>query len=367
MRQFRIVHTESSLGWGGQEWRVFLELQWMRQHGHQVWLGASPKSQIFARARDEAIPCIPLSFQRWRWPDEILRLAAFFRRKKIEVVNTHSSRDAWLGALAARMVRVPLIIRSRHIEVDYENPFLARVAFEALPDHVLTTSQRIAEKLMQDQGISPHRLTCLPTGVDLKKFYPQPGGLVQKELGLPATTRLVGMVSVLRSWKGHDDFLAAIALLKPTFDVHFVIVGGGPGREYLERRIRETGLEKRVTLLGYREDIPVVLASLAILVLPSTAHEGVPQIILQAQAMARAVIGTTIGGIPEVITDGETGLLVPPQTPAALAAAIQKFLDDPAAAQLTGERARQGVIARHSLDVMGETLEALYSRYLPAD
>jgi len=367
MRQFRIVHTESSLGWGGQEWRVFLELKWMRQRGHSVWLGASPQSQVFARAKAEGIPLIPLSFKRMKWPAEAIRLATFFRRESVEVLNTHSSRDAWLAGAAARLVRVPFIIRSRHIEVDYDNPFLARVAFEAMPDHVLTTSRSIADKLTIEQGISSQRITCLPTGVDLEKFHPQPGGLIQKELGLPPGAALVGMISVLRSWKGHDDFLGAIAQIRDSYpEVHFVIAGGGPGREYLEKRIRETGLEKSITLLGYREDIPAVLASLSILVLASTAHEGVPQIILQAQAMGRPVIGTTVGGIPEVIRDGETGLLVPPHAPDALAAALKRYLDDPAAALALGARAREEIMDRHSLDAMGEKLEALYSRYLPS-
>src|SRR5204862_1422704 len=124
----------------------------------------------------------------------------------------------------------------------------------------------------------------------------------------------VGMISVLRSWKGHDYFLEAAArILKKRQDVRFVVAGDGPRRETIRNQIAALGQQEKILTLGHREDVPNILASLAVLVLPSTAHEGVPQILLQAQAMGKAIVATTVGGIPEVVTDGETGLLVPPK------------------------------------------------------
>jgi glycosyltransferase involved in cell wall biosynthesis len=172
------------------------------------------------------------------------------------------------------------------------------------------------------------------------------------------------MISVLRSWKGHAAFLDAAAQLlkKSACPIRFVIAGDGPGRQELAEKIAQEPWKRHVTLLGYRDDVPNILASLDVLVLPSFAHEGIPQIILQAQAMARAVVATTVGGIPEVVEDGVTGLLVPPRDPDALAGKIQSVLDDPALRTRLGEAARQSIEKHHSLDAMGERLLVLYEK-----
>ncbi len=367
MRRLRIVHTESSKGWGGQEWRIFLELRWMALQGHLVWLVAPRDSRIYAECVKVGIPVVDFAFSRLDWTWGLCRLICFFKHHRIDVVNTHSSRDAWLGGVAARLAQVPLIIRSRHIEVEYRSRFLARVAFEALPDYVLTTSQRIVDRLVAEQGINPQRLECLPTGVDVSRFSPRSSGPVLKELGLPESTPLVGMISVLRSWKGHDDFIVAAKLFlerSPSSPVHFVIAGEGPCQASIRAKIESSGLTDRVHMLGYRGDVPDVLASLAVLILPSYAHEGVPQIVLQAQAMARPVIGTRIGGIPEVIRDGETGWLVPPRDPVALADTLRRVLEAPGLAAEAGRRAFERISQFHTLDVMGRELEKIYGRYL---
>ncbi len=364
MRQWRILHTESSLGWGGQEVRVFAELLWMRAQGHWVALAAHPRSTIARHAREAKIPFYPLRTHKALLPLEIPRLSLWLRRNRVEVVNTHSSNDGWLAGLAARLTPGVILIRSRHIEVDYPNRFLSGLAFRALPHHVLTTSQRIADRLVQELQVPASRVTCISTGVDLQRFQVEGAGTLRRELGLGPEVALVGMISVLRSWKGHATFLdAADQVLevhgKP---VHFIIAGDGPGREELTQKIAQAPWLGKVTLLGHRTDVPNVLAGLDVLVLPSFAHEGIPQIILQAQAMARAVIGTTVGGIPEVIEDGVTGLLIPPREPGVLAEKIRMLLENDDLRQRLGQAAREGIKKNHSLDAMGERLLRLYER-----
>ena len=362
MRQWRILHTESSLGWGGQEVRVFAELEWMRQHGHWVALAASPRSQIARHAQPAGINFYPLRTHKALLPLEVPRLAAWIMVNKVEVVNTHSSNDGWLAGLAARLALKPMLIRSRHIEVDYPNRFLSGLAFRTLPHHVLTTSTRIADRLMDELGVRRDRISCISTGVDMDKFRPDLRGILRDELGLAPEVALVGMISVLRSWKGHATFLeAAVEILRAAKKpVHFAIAGDGPGREELAQKIAQSELKDRVTLLGHRRDVPQVLASLDLLVLPSYAHEGIPQIILQAQAMSRAVVATTIGGIPEVVEDGVTGLLVPPRDADALAQKITLLLENPARREELGRAARLGIEKNHTLDAMGIRLLNLY-------
>jgi glycosyltransferase involved in cell wall biosynthesis len=229
---------------------------------------------------------------------------------------------------------------------------------------VITTSQRIADRLVAELSIPPARVTCIATGVDLARFDPEVQGMLHQELGIDPEVALVGMISVLRSWKGHATFLDAAARLlgDSKRPVRFVIAGDGPGRDELAGKIAQGPWKGPVTLLGHRTDVPNLLASLDVLVLPSYAHEGIPQIILQAQAMSCAVVATTIGGIPEVVEDGVTGLLVPPRDPEALAEKISSLLEDPGLSARLGQAARLRIEKHYSLDAMGERLLGLYEK-----
>jgi glycosyltransferase involved in cell wall biosynthesis len=362
MRPWRILHTESSLGWGGQEVRVLAELEWMRAQGHWVALAAPSASAIALRAREAGILFYPLRTHKALLPLETARMAAWLIRNRVDVVNTHSSNDGWLAGPAARLAMRPVLIRSRHIEVDYPNRFWSRVAFRFLPHQVITTSQRIADRLVAELGISPARATCIATGVDLARFHPKIEGTLRRELGVAPDVALVGMISVLRSWKGHATFLDAAARLlgEAKRPVHFIIAGDGPAREEWTAKIAREPWKGNVTLLGHRTDVPNLLASLDVLVLPSYAHEGIPQIILQAQAMSCAVVATTVGGIPEVVEDGVTGLLIPPRDAGALAEKISSLLEDPGLDARLGEAARAIVEKCYSLDAMGRRLLELY-------
>jgi glycosyltransferase involved in cell wall biosynthesis len=361
-RHWRILHSESSRGWGGQEVRVFAELEWMRAQGHWVALAAHPASAIAKRAQDTGISFYPLRTHKALLPFEVARLTAWLIANRVEIVNTHSSNDGWLAGLAARLALRPILIRSRHIEVDYPNRFWSGLAFRHLPHHVITTSQRIADRFVVELGLPRERVTCIATGVDLARFNPGVPGTLREELGLAPDIALVGMISVLRSWKGHATFLEAAAKLfdKTKRPLHFIIAGDGPAREEWTRFIRQEPWKGRVTLLGHRADVPNILASLDVLVLPSYAHEGIPQIILQAQSMARPVVATTIGGIPEVVEDNVTGLLIPPRDADALAEKIGAVLDDPALAKRLGQAARLHIEKSYSLDAMGERLLGLF-------
>jgi glycosyltransferase involved in cell wall biosynthesis len=363
MMSWRILHSESSMGWGGQEVCVFAELEWMRAQGHWVALAAHPGSAIAKRAREAGMTFYSLRTHKALMPFEVVRLAAWLIEQRVQVVNTHSSNDGWLAGLAARLAG-RILIRSRHIEVDYPNRFWSGLAFRVLPHHVLTTSQRIADRLVAELGLAPERVMCIATGVDLARFDPALSGKLRNELGLPPETALVGMISVLRSWKGHATFLEAAKILmaRANRSIHFIIAGDGPAREEWTQFISHEPWKGHVTLLGHRTDVPNILASLDVLVLPSYAHEGIPQIILQAQAMSRPVVATTIGGIPEVVENGVTGLLVPPRDAPALTAKISSVLDDTVLASRLGQAARAHIEKSYSLDAMGARLFDIYGK-----
>lgn len=362
-RPWRIAHSECSLGWGGQEHRVLAELTGFQARGCLVRLLAPAGAVIFQRARAAGVPAAPLNVAKLLFPLNVLRLARWLRRERIEVLNPHSSRDGWLLGCAGRLARVPLLIRSRHIDVDYPNAWFSRHAFTTLADHVLTTSRKITANFQETFGLPDERISTVPTGIDLTRFSPE--GPRAQLASLPPGMPLIGMVSVLRSWKGHTIFLQAARQLRDSgFQARFVIVGDGPMRPVIEKEIADLKLPGTVTLAGHREDVPEVLRALDVLVIASTRHEGVPQIGLQALATGTPVVGSDAGGTPEIIRHGETGRNFPAMDVGALARAVQATLAETGATRQMCGRGRSLVEEHHSLDTMLDQLDEIYRRHL---
>lgn len=365
-RAWRIMHSESSTGWGGQEHRIVAELAGFHKRGSRVWLLTPPEAQISRKATEQQLAVVPLGAGRLRFPFAVVWAARCLREQRVEILNTHSSRDGWIVGLAGRLARVPLLIRTRHIDVDYPRRWLSRYAYTTLADHVLATSEAITRHLQVLFGLPPDRITTVPTGIDVGRFSPdgRKADLVKPQ-GSPALP-LVGMVSVLRSWKGHTTFLQAARSLQDTgFPARYVIVGEGPMRPAIEAQVAELGLTELVTLTGHRDDVPGVLRALSVLIIASTRHEGVPQIGLQALATRTPVVGSDAGGTPEVIRPGETGRIFPAGDAAALAEAIRETITNREATRTLCERGRARVEVRHSLEAMLDKLEALYQRSRP--
>ncbi len=365
-RKLKIVHTEASLGWGGQEIRVMVELREMARRGHRTFVVAPPDSDLFRRALDFRIDALPLSMRRGDFFKNLNWLADFFRRERIDVVNTHSSRDSWLAGFAARSAGVPLVIKTRHISARVSRGWLTRFAYQRLHDYIITTSKGITEDMVRFNHFDPDCISAVPTGIDLKRFDlgVRPSHL-RRELGLPENSILIGMISVLRSWKGHPDLLnAALAVKKRFPSAYFVVVGEGPRRVQIEEQLLSNDLEDFVFLIGHRDDIPQILRDLNMFVMPSYANEGVPQALLQALAMEKPVVASNVGGIPEVLVSGKHGLLCEPQNPKMLADALIHMLENPVEAKQMAISGREHVQTHYSLEVMVGQLEEIYYRTL---
>jgi glycosyltransferase involved in cell wall biosynthesis len=365
-RSWRIVHSEASLGWGGQEHRVLAELAGFQKRGSRVWLLAPRDSRIFQRAQAAGIPAVHLQIGKVRLPLEAVRIARWLRQNQIQILNTHSSADGWQVGLAGRLARLPLILRTRHIDVDYPNRWLSRQAYTTLADHVLVTSGKIKAHFQEIFRLPDDRISVVPTGVDLNLFSPEASKASLPFKNSPGL-RVIGMVSVLRSWKGHSTFLeAARRLLDEGFAARFVIVGEGPVHARIKEQIAELNLGDIVTLTGHREDVPEILRALDALVIPSTKHEGIPQIGLQALAVKTPVIGSDAGGIPEIIRHGEAGRIFAAGNANALAAAIRETLRETEATKKMTDTGHKWVETGHSLEKMLSDLESIYRRHLPA-
>jgi glycosyltransferase involved in cell wall biosynthesis len=361
----RVIHTESSTGWGGQENRTLQEALQMRERGVDILLVCQPGSGLGQRGREHGFDVAEVPMKRSLSPTAVFALAAEMRRFRPDIVNTHSGRDTLLAGFAARLGfprtgRRPRVVRTRHLIL----PITSRISYSWLPDRVVTVSHAVRENLI-GSGVPAGMITTITTGVDCTRFDPaRTAPVLRQELGIGDGTLLVGMVAILRFKKGHLDLLdAAVEVAKALPDVRFVLAGNGPQRENLERAIAERGLQQRVHLLGLRRDIPDVLRSLDLFVLP-THQEAFGTSFLEAQAMGVPVIGTDVGGVGEAVNQGVSGLLVPPHDPQALAAAILALGRDPQRRSAMSAAGRPWVLAEHSTGKMAERMLALYRELL---
>jgi glycosyltransferase involved in cell wall biosynthesis len=363
MRALSIGHTEASMGWGGQEIRILTEARGMIARGHRVVLYAPPGSRIAQEAAGYGVPCAVVPIERKRLAG-LVALARAFRAARHDVVNTHSSTDSWLAALACRLLpNPPAIVRTRHISVPVPKDAKTRWLYRRATARVVTTGGAIAEQLVRDVGVDAARVESIPTGIDASSY-----GTVRREdarraLGLPGDVPIVGIVATLRSWKGHRHLVDALPRLADARAL-LVLVGDGPQREALERQVAASGLSGRVRFADQQRDVAPWLAALDVFALPSTANEGVPQALVQAMLAGVPCVTTAAGAIPEIARDGETALVVPAGDPAALAAAIDRLLADPELRDRLAAAARAYVAPRFGLDTMLDRMEAAFRRAL---
>ncbi len=183
-KKFRILHTEWSEGWGGQEIRILLEMREHRRQGHQVRILCPPRTKLAEEAGKMGIEVIPHKIRTAWEPGAVLRIKNLIRELKIDVLHTHSSVDSWAGGLAGRWAKVPVLVRTRHISVRVRRPWLNRVYY--LPDAIITTGEHIRRELLQTHKIPTERIVSIPTGADTGRFQARPPDLdLKKRMGLP--------------------------------------------------------------------------------------------------------------------------------------------------------------------------------------
>lgn len=356
----RIVHTEASCGWGGQEIRILEESKGMMERGHEVTILCPPEARIHAEAQRRGIPVTSLPIGRKRLPG-MFALRRWLADHPVDVINTHSSTDSWLAALASKTLRAPPpIVRTRHISASIPKNAASRWLYNGAVRHVVTTGEALRQQLINDNGVPSARVTSVPTGIDTVRFSPGDKAATRAALGLEPNGQYIGIVATLRSWKGHLYLLDAFAKTElPGWQL--LIVGDGPQRAALGQRINELGLADRVHLVGQQEHPEDWLRALDIFCLPSYANEGVPQAVLQAMLTALPIITTPVGAILEAVTDGETALVVPPRDSAALAAALSRLARNPELGTELGSTAREKALKLFSREAMLDRMETIFT------
>jgi glycosyltransferase involved in cell wall biosynthesis len=304
----------------------------------------------------------------------LLRLYRLIRQERPHIVHTHTARAGFLGRLAARLAGVPLIVHTYHGHVLHgyygaaKNRLLRNMArmLALLTDHIITVSELVKRDLVHYQIAAAEKITVVPLGFDLAPFLSCQNhrGQLRREYGLDDRVQLVGIVGRIFPIKNHRLFLdAAARIVAQKGGVRFVIVGDGALRGEMEHYVDELGFADRVIFTGWRRDLPRVYADLDVLVV-SSDNEGTPVSAIEAMTAGRPVVATRVGGLPDLIEEGRTGLLAPPRDPEALAAAVLGLLHDPQNAARIGQTARAMAQERFAVQRLIADTERLYLHFL---
>lgn len=363
-----VVHFTDSKEFGGAE-RALVQLitGLDRARWHPVLYFHPSGPEIPWWIRDvaesgiEVVEVPPLDRRRnaANWPQFVWQL----RRSTPDIFHAHLT---WPLActeaiLLARFARVPVVTATMQLFWDLPyNAFmrLKRRLVSAAVDRYIAVSDENADRMRSTFGLRPGMIQTIPNAVDLSHF--DTSGGPRSEDGSDEGRPVVLTIARLAEQKGIRYLLDAASSVP---EADFLIAGDGPDRQALESRAHQLGLAERVRFLGFRDDIPGLLAACDVFVLPSL-YEGFPLSILEALGVGKPVVASAVGGIPEVIQDGRTGLLVPAGDPGALADAIRRILNDSADARAMARAGQELVRENYSVEAMVRTVSTLYDELL---
>ena len=299
----KVLHTEWSDGWGGQEIRIINEMIAVREQGVEVFLACTDHAQIKQKALDNDIKVFPLPFRGNADFKTLFGIKKIIQENKIDIVNTHSGKDTWVGGLAAKLAGAKFI-RTRHLSNRIRS---SRTNFiNELADYIFTTGESVRTDMIKYNRINPEKIQSIPTGIDDDLFDPDKYNkqVCRSQFNIQDDEIAIGIVAVLRQFKRHDLFLKMAKILiekYPEKKITFLIAGDGPQKENIIEWIDELDLVENVKLLGHVNQVPELLSALDIFVLSSDSKEGVPQSVMQALFMKKAVVATSSGSTKDLL------------------------------------------------------------------
>lgn len=375
-RAFRVLFVNSLRKWGGGEIWMLRTASALRERGHETLIVGRTGGRLAAEAERAGQPFLARPFRGDLDPAGVAAMAGLFRRFRPDVVIPNLDKEVKLCALASRLAGRPPVVPRRGNEFPLKDRARYRLLYKHLVRKVVVNCDATRRTLLDHAPWLPaDRIVVIPNGVEMERFAgpeSDPSGAraaalteLRAELELPAGAPVVGMVAELNERKGHVYLLrAAPRILERHPETRFLLVGEGDARAELEAAAARVGLRGRFRFLGRRDDVPDLLQPMDVVVLPSL-NEGMPNALMEAMAAGRAVVATNVSGTPELVLDGETGLLVPPRDADALAAAVLRVLDDAALRRRFGEAGRARVAAAFRFERMLERYEALFAEVAP--
>jgi glycosyltransferase involved in cell wall biosynthesis len=367
----RLLKIVPTLLCGGTENQAITLARSLHEQGFTLEVACLRRLGPFVKeVSDRGIPLVEYPIPGFYSLRALVQKAKFTRhvvRRRIDVIHAYSFYGNVFGILPAKLAARPVVIASIRDRGAYLTPMQRRVQRFVcrFADCVLVNAEAVKEWLVDD-GYNPAKIVVIPNGVELSRFAsPAAPTAVRAELGIPESAPVVTVVGRLARLKGLEHFLEAAALLSPRYpDARFVIVGhANPHEKEYESALKEMtdelGLTGRVIFTGLRSDVPALLAASTVAVMPSL-NEALSNVLLESMASGAPIVATRVGGTPEAVADGVTGLLVEPGDSQALAASVARLLDDPDLAANLGRAARKAIEDRFSVERMVRATQELY-------
>jgi glycosyltransferase involved in cell wall biosynthesis len=364
---------------GGAQDNTLLTVEHLNKDKYDVTLMSSPGGAWVDRAL--SIPGIRVilndRLQRRIHPISdlaaIWRIYRHLRRSQYDIVHTHSSKPGILGRIAARLAGVPVIVHTIHgfpfndfmsVTTKCFYIFLEKIA-SLCADKLITVSNLNKKKAIELRLAKEDKFVNIYSGIDLSRFSTNSvvSGM-RDELSIPRDHHVVGMVGRLSPQKDTFSFLEAVNIVRQDIpNITCLLVGDGELRPGLEKMTAELKLHETIRFLGERDDVPEILDVLDVFVL-SSLWEGLGRALTEAMAMGKPVVATAVEGVPELVHDHQTGMLVQPKDPVAMAGAIRQILRDGAFARQLGQNAQKRVLRDFSFMTMIEKIDHLYDQLM---
>lgn len=351
----KVLHTEASKGWGGQEMRILNEALGMRKRGHEIFFALQKGALLIEKLKKEGFYVYEVNFYKKAALKTVLELLWIFRKHKIDIVNTHSSLDGWIAGFASKIARKK-IIRTRHLSTKINS----KLVYHWFADHVVTTSKEAEDHIRK--RLPDKKISTVATGVDperIKVSFEEIQAFRNK-YQISIHDCLVGTCCVLRGWKGIHEFLLSARQLSSISELKWIVVGAGVSEEHFLNERKTLGLEEKVIFTGHLENPYVAIAAMDIFLLLSWAHEGISQSSLQAAYLKKPLVTTGVGGLKEVCLNEITGLIVPPHSSLDVSQAVKRLFSNQALRQRWGQNAHDLVSKDFTKEIMLDKMDEIY-------
>ncbi len=353
----KILQILPALRVGGVETGTVDFARYLVEHGHQAIVVSSGGDLVAdlegAGGKHYQLNVKEKNLVTMLWA--MRKLEQILVKEKVDLVHARSRVPAWIAYFACRKTRTPFITTCHGYYS--KHPFSSVMGWSKL---VIVPSQVIGHHMIQDFGVLPENIRCIPRSVDLRKFD------IPREDAQAKSRPTIAIVGRITPLKGHEYFLKAMARVVRTMPfVKIWIIGDAPAekesyKEGLLALTKYLGLTEHVEFLGNRKDIPQLLSQVDVLVLSTVTQESFGRVILEAQAAGVPVVATRVGGVVELIDEGETGLLVSPKEPEEMAQAVVKILQDKALARQMVEKAKAKILSQYTLEHMASQTMKVY-------
>jgi glycosyltransferase involved in cell wall biosynthesis len=363
-----VLHIIGTLQLGGAESQVATLAQALNNERYTVSVCCLHREGAQANVlRNKGINVVSFNMRLRYWPVTVYRLYRLIKQLNVQIVHTHLYDSGIWGRLVGKLAGAPVIMTTEHgMTLWKKSHHLILERFvNQFTDKIIAVSEDIRRRRIEHEGVPPEKIITIPNAVNIEQFSQASArNKIRKQLNLDSYAPVVGAVARLVPPKRLDYLLAAARLVcQAAPQARFIIIGDGPLRQELENQAAELKEVGCVQFLGSRQDIPDLLSALDIFVL-SSEREGLPVAMLEAMAASVPVVVTGVGGIPEVIRDGQNGLLVPPHEPERLAQAILNLIGDPGLRRNLAEQGLKTVNAHFSANAVSRQIIALYDDLL---